>query len=145
LNTVLLCPETMGKQNQQGTLEEIITMCRIEPGRLVPAVDFGHINALEHGSLKSKSDFERIIDHIENGLGPENARRIHIHFSHIEFGKAGEVKHLTFEDDIFGPEFKPLAEILYERAMHPVIICQSKDVMAEDALKMKLIYEKQCC
>jgi deoxyribonuclease IV len=145
LNNILLCPETMGKQNQQGTLDEIIAICSLDCTRLIPAIDFGHINALEQGSLKKKADFERIVDSVEEKLGKETANRIHVHFSHIEYGKSGEVKHLTFEDEVFGPDFSPFAEVLWERKMHPVIICESRDVMAEDALKMKMIYEKQCC
>lgn len=139
--SLLLCPETMGKLNQQGTLDEVLEICSIDPARLIPAIDFGHINALEQGSLKSKGDFLRIIDAIDTKLGWETARRIHVHFSHIEYGKSGEVKHLTFEDTVFGPDFDPLGMILAERDMAPVIICESKNMMAEDALKMRLIYE----
>jgi deoxyribonuclease IV len=145
LQNILLCPETMGKPKQQGTLDEIIEICSIDKTRLIPAIDFGHINALEQGSLKTKPDFERIIDSIEANLGQDVASRIHIHFSHIEYGKSGEVRHLTFDDEVFGPDFAPLAQVLAERDMRPVIICESKDVMAEDALKMKHLYEKCCC
>lgn len=142
---ITLCPETMGKVNQQGTLDEILEICSIDRSKLVPAIDFGHINALEQGSLKSREDFERIIDSIESRLGAETAKRIHIHFSHIEYGKSGEVKHLTFEDEVFGPDFACLAPVLSARNMHPIVICESRDVMAEDALAMKQLYEKSCC
>lgn len=143
MDGILLCPETMGKPQQLGTLGEVIEMCSINPSLFLPAVDFGHINALEHGSLKTKEDYERIVGSIEEKLGSKTAQRIHIHFSHIEYGKAGEVRHLTFEDDVFGPDFAPLAEVMRERGMHPVVICESKDVMAEDAVKMKQLFEKQ--
>ena len=138
---ITLCPETMGKQNQQGTLDEVLEICAIDSSRLIPAIDFGHINALGQGSLNRREDFERIIDAIEAKLGMDVASRIHVHFSHIEYSKAGEVKHLTFEDEKYGPHFGPLAQVLAERKMTPTIICESRDVMAEDALKMKLIYE----
>lgn len=143
IDCVTLCPETMGKPNQQGKLDEVLEMCQVNPSVFLPAVDFGHINALGQGSLKAKEDYERIVDAIEEKLGSRAARRMHIHFSHIEYGKAGEIKHLTFEDEVFGPDFAPLAEVLCERGMHPVVICESRDVMAEDALKMKQIYERQ--
>jgi deoxyribonuclease IV len=145
IDAVTLCPETMGKPNQQGTLDEVLEMCSVNPSVFLPAVDFGHINALGHGSLKTKEDYERIVDAIEAKLGSKAAGRIHVHFSHIEYGKAGEVKHLTLEDEVFGPEFAPLAEVMRERAMHPVVICESRDVMAEDALKLKLLYENTSC
>ena len=41
----------------------------------------------------------------------------------------------------FGPEFKHLAHSLYKWAMEPVIICESRGNMAEDALEMKNIYK----
>jgi deoxyribonuclease-4 len=117
-------------------------MCSINGSMLLPAIDFGHINALERGSLKAKGDYEHIVDSVEKKLGVKAARRIHVHFSHIEYGKSGEVKHLTLEDEVFGPDFAPLAEVFAERAMRPIVICESRDVMAEDALKLKGIYEK---
>jgi deoxyribonuclease IV len=139
---VLICPETMGRPSQLGTLEEVLEICSINPSMLLPTIDFGHINALGKGSLKTKGDYERIVDSIEETLGLRSARRMHVHFSHIEYGKSGEVKHLTLEDEVFGPEFAPLAKVLAERSMRPIIICESKDVMAEDALKLKAEYEK---
>ncbi len=141
---MLLCPETMGKLNQQGTVDEILQICSIDRQRLLPAVDFGHINALTQGSLKTAEDFRRIVDAIEGTLGTQAARRFHIHFSHIEYGKSGEVRHLTFEDTVYGPFFEPLAQVLSERNLAPVVICESKDRMAEDALRMKSIYEEAC-
>lgn len=144
INRVLLCPETMGKPRQLGTLEEVLELCAVSD-RLLPAIDFGHINALEQGSLKTKKDFERVIDAIEARLGVAKARVIHVHFSHIQYGKNGEMKHLTLDDEIYGPDFMPLAQILQERGMQPVIICESRDVMAEDALKMKSVYANVCC
>lgn len=144
LSGMLLCPETMGKANQQGTLDEVLEICSVDREALLPAVDFGHIHALEQGSLKTKDDFEAIIDRISQKLGEAAAARMHIHFSHIEYGRSGEVRHLTMEDDVFGPDFEPLARVLCERKLHPVVICESRDVMAEDALSMKRIYEA-CC
>lgn len=141
IDNVTLCPETMGKPNQQGTLDEVLEICTINPSVFTPAIDFGHINALEQGSLKTKRDYERIFDRVEDCLGFRTARRLHVHFSHIEYGKSGEIKHLTLEDEVFGPAFPPLAEVIVERALHPVIICESRDVMAEDALKLKQTVE----
>ena len=139
---ILLCPETMGKGNQQGTVEEIIQICSIDPQRLLPTVDFGHINALTQGSLRTADDFRRIIDAIGGGLGEDAARRFHIHFSHIEYGRSGEVRHLTFEDQQYGPFFEPLAMVLAEYDLAPVVICESRDCMAKDALQMKALYEQ---
>ena len=135
-----LCIETMGKQAQIGTYTEIIDLCTIDD-MIMPTFDFGHINALTGGTLKEKKDFEKIFDYCYEKLGEWRTKNVHIHFSKIEFSAKGEVKHLTFEDNVYGPDFEPLAEVIRERGYTPVIICESKEVMAQDALIMKNIYE----
>ena len=53
---VFVCPETMGKHGQIGTVEEVAQMCAID-SRFMPALDFGNINSFNLGSLKTKDDF----------------------------------------------------------------------------------------
>ncbi|WP_024831219.1 TIM barrel protein [Ruminiclostridium josui] len=134
-----ICPEVLGKHNQLGTLEEIMEMCKIDE-RLIPTIDFGHIHARGLGILNSQEDFEKVIDFIENSIGKERTKSIHCHFSRIEFTKGGEKKHWNFADKQFGPEFEHLAPVLINRKMEPVIICESRGMMAEDAIEMKDIY-----
>ncbi|RBP46670.1 TIM barrel protein [Garciella nitratireducens] len=141
LKDIVLCPETMGKRNQLGTLKEVLELCKLD-NKIVPTIDFGHLHARNGGSLKEKKDFQEIIDKIEEQIGQERAKKIHIHFSRIEFTKAGEKKHWTYADYQFGPNFDPLAEVLVEKNMTPVIICESRGTMAEDALIFKKIYEE---
>ena len=131
--------ETMGKINQLGTLEEVIELCRVSP-IFHPVVDFGHLNAREQGFFTDADSYRRIFDTIGNGLGDEYAKTLHCHFSKIEYTSAGEKKHLTFEDEIFGPEFDPLAEAIAKEGIAPRIICESAGTMAEDALYMKNSY-----
>lgn len=137
---VTLCPEVMGKINQVGTLEEVLEMCKVDE-RLIPCVDFGHLNARTHGELKDKKAFEEVFDKMENAIGRDRTTVFHAHFSKIEYSAGGEVKHLTFEDQAFGPNFTPLAEVLVERGYEPTIICESDGTQAEDAAEMKRIYE----
>lgn len=137
---ILICPETMGKINQLGTVEEVVALCRVDEHYL-PTVDFGHVNARGQGALKTKEDYGAVLDRIENGLGHERLRHMHVHFSRIEYTAAGEKRHLTFEDSQYGPFFEPLAELIAQRNLEPVIICESKGTMAEDAVTMKRIYE----
>lgn len=141
LSNISICPEVMGKINQLGTLEEIIEMCKIDE-RLIPTIDFGHLNARNHGSLKEKADFDNVAEKIENSLGYERLKRIHCHFSRIEFTEGGEKKHWTLDDTQYGPDFEPLSKTLAERKMEPIIICESMDNMADDAKKLKNIYEE---
>ena len=39
-----LCPETMGKIGQLGTLDEVLALCGVDK-RITPCIDFGHLNA----------------------------------------------------------------------------------------------------
>lgn len=134
---ITICPELMGCKNQLGNLDEIISLCKVDE-RLIPCIDFGHYNAREGGILKSKKDFEFIFDKLENELGVERISSFHAHFSKIEYTlKSGEVRHLTFEDKTYGPEFLPLARVIAERGYTPRIICESAGSQAEDALFMK--------
>lgn len=132
--------ETMGKINQLGTLDEVIELCKISP-RLIPVVDFGHLNARDLGNVfVTEDDYKRVFDKIGSSLGDEVAKNLHCHFSKIEFTSGGEKKHLTFTDTVYGPEFSPLAKVLYENNLTPRIICESAGTMAEDALEMKKMY-----
>ena len=138
---IILCPETLGKINQLGSLEEIITMCSIAD-ELYPTVDFGHVHSRGNGSIKTQEDYAAILDKVENALGSERMRGMHAHFSHQEYTEKGERRHLTFEDTLYGPFFEPLSKEIVARKMHPVVVCESRDVMAEDAAEMQRIYER---
>lgn len=140
LDDIIICPEVLGKKNQLGSLEEIIEICKIDE-RLLPTVDFGHIHARGLGALNSTEDFLAVLNKIEKELGYNRLKYLHCHFSRIEYTKGGEKKHWTMDDVQFGPEFEYLAQALYIKRMEPVVICESRDNMAEDALKMKKIYQ----
>ena len=141
LDGLLLCPETMGKTMQIGTYSEVVDLCKVNE-HLVPTFDFGHINSLEQGSLKTKDDYKRILDYCIEKLGFDRTNNCHIHFSKIQYGAKGEIKHLNYDDSIYGPEFDPLAEVLVEYNLSPRVICESMDKMPNDALIMKKIYLK---
>lgn len=141
LGDVAICLETMGKINQMGTIEEVMELCCMDE-RLLPTVDFGHINSRMQGALKTEDDFDHIIKYMEKKIGMERVDKFHAHFSKIEYTKAGEKKHLTFEDTEYGPEFLPLAKVLARRKISPVIICESAGTQSIDALEMKKIYEE---
>ena len=136
-----LCPETMGKVMQIGTYKEIIDLCTISE-KLIPTFDFGHINALTQGSLKSAEDYKRIFDYSFEKLGEERTKNAHIHFSRIQYGAKGEIRHLTFEDKLYGPYFEDLVNVLIDYDMACHVICESSGTMAEDSKTMKDIYLK---
>lgn len=134
--------ETMGKVNQLGTLDEVIEQCRVDK-HYVPVVDFGHMNAREVGGyFVTVDDYRRVFNKIAEGCSPEVAKNLHCHFSKIEYTGAGEKKHLTFEDNTYGPEFEPLIEAIVKDGLTPRIICESAGTQAEDVKQMKNYYEK---
>ena len=140
LDHVRMCIETMGKVNVLGDQEEVCTICQMDE-RLLPCIDFGHLNARSQGGMYTEGDFAALLDLLENRLGQERAKHFHAHFSKIQYGKGGEIKHLTFADTEYGPEFAPLARLLARRELSPRVICESAGTQAEDAVLMKKMYE----
>ena len=141
-NGILIGLETMGKINQLGTLDEVIELCTLSP-RLVPVVDFGHMNARECGGVFPDADaYRRVFNRIGETLGDSAARNLHCHFSRIEWTSGGEKKHLTFSDETYGPDHEPLMEAIAKERLTPTIICESAGTMSDDALTMKLCYER---
>ena len=129
--------ETMGKVNQLGTLDEVIELCKISP-KYHPVVDFGHLNARNIGNAFPDVDsYRRVFDKIANALGDAYAYNLHCHFSKIEYTNAGEKRHLTFADTLYGPDFEPLAEAIIKEGVCPRIISESDGTQVEDALAMK--------
>lgn len=137
--SVKLGLETMGKLNQLGTLDEVIALCKLSP-RFVPVVDFGHINARERGILQTEDDFKRIFDRIASELGAEAAEHLHCHFSRIEYTEKGEKRHLTFADETFGPDHRPLLRAVVSLGVSPTFISESAGTQSEDAGTMKAYY-----
>ena len=140
MDDCIFCPETMGKINQIGDVMEVAEFCTVADF-FIPTIDFGHVNARTYGSLKTDEDYEQIVKHLINVLGFERASKMHVHFSKIEYSQGGEVRHLTFADTVFGPEFAPLARVIKKYNLSPVIICESDGTQADDALEMKRIYD----
>ncbi len=139
LGHIHICPETMGKVNQLGTLDEVLALCSLDE-RLIPCIDFGHLNARDLGCFKTFSDYEAVFKAIENKLGSDRLKTFHSHFSKIEYTAGGEKKHLTFEDTVYGPDFEPVMELTYKYGANPTFICESDGTQAEDAAQMKKYY-----
>ncbi len=136
----VLCPETMGKINQLGTLSEVLELCTLDESML-PCVDFGHLNARTLGGIKTISDYEAMLTEIENKLGYDRLSQMHVHFSKIEYTAGGEKRHLTFADETFGPQYEPLMELFARKNLDCTVICESDGTQAEDASLMKKAYD----
>lgn len=131
----ILCPETMGKVNQLGTLDEVLALCSVDE-RITPCIDFGHLYARSQGTElageNAPADYAALLDKLQV-LGPGRAANFHVHFSRIAYTKGGEKCHLTFADTDYGPPHEPLLALLKARGLTPTIICESAGTQAEDA------------
>ena len=137
-----LCPETMGKVNQLGTLDEVLALCGVDK-RITPCIDFGHLNARTQGGLATKANFAAVLDRMAQVLDDDRAVHFHAHFSKIEYTTGGEKQHLTFADTLYGPQYEPLLELLAQRNLAPTIICESAGTQTEDAATMRRYYYAQ--
>lgn len=136
---ISICPETMGKVKQLGNVDEVIKLCLIDE-RLIPTIDFGHVNAMSLGKFNSKESISEIFDKLENKLGSYRAKNFHAHYSRIEYTNAGEKKHHTMSETEFEPDFEPIAELIAERGLTPRIICESAGTQTKDAIEMQKMY-----
>lgn len=132
---VLICPETMGKHGQVGTPAEVLEMCKISP-IVTPTIDFGHVNAFTGGKINSVEAYADILRSFES----QNKKEIHIHFSKIEYGGKGEIKHLTFATDPtgFGPnEFEFVQALTQFEGCNIRVVCESSGTQDTDS---KILY-----
>ena len=117
----------------------VVEMCKISQ-RLIPTIDFGHINAFTGGGLISKESFSNIIEKFVVELGK---KEIHIHFSKIEYGGKGEIKHLTFETDPgFGPDERFMIQALVDYDANFRVVSESAGTQDIDSKIMLDYYKK---
>lgn len=140
LSHVHICPETMGKYSQIGDLRETVDFCLLDE-RLIPCVDFAHLHALTGGGLRDSEDFVRVLDTVEETLGLDRARKMHVHFSTIEYTPAGEKMHRTFAEEKYGPRFEFLAPLLKQRRYCGTVICECRGTQADDARAMQRMWQ----
>ena len=137
---IALCPETMGKINQLGDLDEVLELCTLDE-RLVPCVDFGHLYARSLGSWR--------------GLRP--ARPCWTASGRCWGGAGRRLPQPLLQDSVYpqrgredAPDLRPgrlrarprplMAEVA-RRGWSPTFICESAGTQAEDALTMKKLYQ----
>ena len=140
LDDIYLCPETMGKPGQLGTLDEILDICTMHK-RLRPTLDFGHLYAINQGSIIGKDAFNAVFEKVDTVLGSDVAHYPHIHFSPIEYGRSGEIRHRCYDEKEFGPDFSYFAESILELGIYPTVICESAGTQTEDAAMFQDIYQ----
>ena len=136
---VILRPETMGKSAMLGTLEECISWSK-EIENVLPCVDFAHLHARPgDGSFNSYAEFTDALRLIATGLGERGLKRMHIHFSGIEYGPKGEKKHLNLDEaDI---KYKEFFKALADFGVAGRVMCETPN-MEEGAVVMQSTYQR---
>jgi deoxyribonuclease-4 len=136
---ITIHPETMGKKSQLGSLNDVLCIC--ENTECLPCIDFAHIHARENGCLMKKEDFRKVLVEIEKRLGSSALKELHCHFYPVEFSDKGEKFHRAVTEKNVFTVFNPLAELIREFCMYPVLISESRDSQDIGALQMKSIME----
>jgi deoxyribonuclease-4 len=130
-------PELTGKPSQLGDLEEIVMWCEMIPA-VHPCIDFSHHYARLQGAPNAYEDFVAVLDTIAARLGPEALERLHVHIAGIEFGPAGERRHLPLRESAF--RYDELLRALRDRGVTGWAIAESPE-MENDALLLKRTWE----
>lgn len=133
---VELRPETTGKPTQFGDLDETLNLCQ-ELG-LKPCIDFSHIHARMRGAMNSYEEFTSLLERVEDKLGKDAIKDLHIHVSGIEYGLKGEKRHLNLKESDF--KFEDLLKALKDFNARGIIIIESPN-LEEDAMMLKKIWK----
>jgi len=120
--------ETMGRQAQFGTLDEILALCEEAKG-CVPVLDFSHMYARNNGAI----DYGEALDKMRR------YKHVHSHFTGVNFANGNERNHLPIGSK--QPDFAPLAREILARKLDITIICESP-FLERDAFIMKRMLEK---
>jgi deoxyribonuclease IV len=138
--SVVVCPETMGKISQLGSLNEVIEICEKTESR--PCIDFAHLHARTLGKMKTSDQFRAALIEIEKRLGKRVLKNLHCHFYPIQYTDKGEKVHRAITEKNVFPRFKDFAPLIREFKMTPCLISESKNSQDLGALEMKKIMEK---
>ncbi|AKG90835.1 Endonuclease IV [Geoglobus ahangari] len=134
---VVLRPETSGKREQFGELEEIVNLCA-ELDLTLPCIDVSHIHARTM-EFNSYEEFFKALELVENALGSEAVRDLHVHISGIEYDSKGEKRHLNLRESDF--RFTDLLRALSDYSADGLVICESPN-LEEDAVMLKKKFEE---
>jgi len=129
-------PETAGGLAEYGNLHEVIGLSQEVEG-VLPCIDFAHLHARTNGGYNSYEELASIFTLLERELGEECLKNMHMHFSGIEYGERGEVKHVNLEESDYN--YGALVRALKDFKVEGVLISESPNIEG-DALLLKRLY-----
>jgi deoxyribonuclease-4 len=125
--------ETTGRPSAWGTLDEIEAVAE-QVDSVIPVVDFSHVHARSKGGLKTREDFQALVDW---ALEVSDCQ-LYCHFQSIEYGDKGERRHLPVHR--WDPDFRLLAPVLREISCDVHLICE-RPLLEADALLIKRLLD----
>lgn len=135
---VKICVETTGKCNQIGSLQEVLLLCK-EIDTLIPCIDIGHVNSRTHGGCDAftQENWLQVLSYAEKLLGEKRSHSMHFHVSRQVYNNAGEIRHTTFNDEEWGPNWEPFILALEKFGSEDMrVICESAGTQLDDAITM---------
>lgn len=119
---IKLAPETTGKINVFGSIEEILKL--VKETKCFFTLDFAHLYARNQGKISYKEMYKKF----------KGFKELHCHFSGIEYGEKGERSHkLTSEN-----ELKKLLEIL-PKNKDITIINESPNPVGDSVRSLRIV------
>jgi len=135
--TIDIRPELTGRASQVGAFDETLMWCEMIPG-VHPCIDFSHHYARLQGAPNRFEDFLAMLDTIEARLGRQALERLHVHVGGIEFGPAGERRHLPLRESEF--RYDELLRALKSRGVGGWVVCESP-ALEDDAMHLQSTWE----
>ncbi len=133
---IWLRPETGGKLTQFGSLQELIKISQ-DLDQVLPCIDFSHHHARSNGKFNSYEEYCQILSELENGLGKDILKNMHIHAQGIKYSEKGEIHHLEIKESDF--KYKELMKALKDFNVKGTLISESPN-LETDALIMQKAY-----
>jgi deoxyribonuclease-4 len=134
-NPITLRPEVMGKPSEFGTILEILKLCQELPG-VLPCIDLAHWHARTR-AFNTYGEAMGVLKHVDEALGRAALDNMHFHFSGIEYGLKGEVKHIPLKESDFN--YPEIMRALVEYDLKGTVICESPN-LEEDAMLLQSTY-----
>lgn len=149
--------ETAGKKGQLGSFIDILDMCE-ELDYCYPCIDFGHVHARGVGALATDSQIKNLFKSMEKYGYKNTSKPIHFHFTTIEYGPKGEIRHRKIDEkieyaqpdlfqslkpEVYLPDHKKVMFYLKEANIEFNLISETYNSQDEGALLMKnnFLYE----
>lgn len=129
-------PETAGGLAEYGNLREVVELSKEVEG-VLPCIDFAHLHARTRGGYNTYDDLASLLVFLERELEEECLKNMHAHFSGIEYGERGEIRHANLEGS--GYNYEALVDVLRDFKVEGVMISESPNIEG-DALLLKKLY-----